>query len=68
MKKILLITGILLMFFSVDLIAKESKEDKKAAKKAKKEAKAKEKEEALESFQNLANTKKWAIQAQMVYD
>ena len=68
MKKILLITGILLMFFSVDLIAQESKEDKKAAKKAKKEAKAKEKEEALENFQNLANTKKWAIQAQMVYD
>jgi len=42
MKKILLITGLLMMFFTVQLVAQDSKADKKAAKKAKKEAKEKD--------------------------
>ncbi len=68
MKKILIITGILFMIFSIELIAQDSKADKKAAKKARKEAREKEKAAALARYVDLANSKEWAIQAEMIYD
>ena len=68
MKKILLITGLLVMFFAVQLVAQDSKADKKAAKQAKKEAKDKERMAILAKYVDLANKKQWAIQAEMAYD
>ena len=67
MKKLIFIASILLLIFSVQIMA-QSKEDKKAAKKAKKEAKEKEKEAALMKYVELANTKQWVMQAETVYD
>lgn len=68
MKKTSLILGILILFIAFSTSAQMTKEEKKQAKKERKEAKEREQEEALVKYAELAYTKQWAIQANMVYD